>query len=60
MPEVMDAAAGDNIVAPGKMEALYQVFEQAAVHFFIIHKTRRFTFPPVFQSFLNLLYKAGR
>jgi len=47
MPEVVNATTGNNVVPARKMQPLYQVLEQATVHFFVIHKTRWLAFAPV-------------
>ncbi len=60
MPEIVNAATGNNIVAFGKMQPLYQVFQQAAVHFLIVHKACRLSFTPVFYAFFYFLNQVGR
>src|SRR4051812_19249978 len=60
VPEVVDATAGYNVVPARKVQALYKIFKQAAVHLFVIYKTCRLAFAPVLQALFYLLYKIGR
>ena len=43
----MNAPAGYHVVALRQVQSLNKVFEQAAVHFFVVHKPCRFAFAPV-------------
>src|SRR4051812_18670936 len=60
VPEVVNATARYNVVSTSKVQALYKVFKQAAVHFFVIHKAGWLSFAPVLQTLFYLLYKVGR
>ncbi len=55
MTEIMNPATGNQVTFFGKVQAFYQVIQQAAVHILIINKPDGFSLATVFNAFFNFL-----
>ena len=53
MPEVVDTAAGDQVVPLGQSHFPDQVFQKCSIDLFVVDQSNRFSFSPILYSFFN-------
>ena len=57
--KVVDAATGNQVVFAAQVEAAHEVFEQAGIHVFVVHKTYGLAFAAPLDALLNFLRNIG-